>query len=94
MAHKGGKGTTRNGRDSRSKRLGIKLFAGQPTQAGSVLVRQRGTRYLPGENVRRGKDDTLYAVTNGKVAFRTIRKKAFSGIQRVAKIVNVIPQSN
>jgi large subunit ribosomal protein L27 len=69
MAHKKGMGSTRNGRDSQSKRLGVKRFAGQVVTAGSILVRQRGTRIHPGENVGRGGDDTLFAKTAGVVEF-------------------------
>lgn len=69
MAHKKGGGTSRNGRESHSKRLGVKEFGGQLVLAGSILVRQRGTRIHPGDNVRRGGDDTLYAVTDGEVFF-------------------------
>ena len=69
MAHKKGQGSIRNGRDSKSKRLGVKRFAGQFVTAGSILIRQRGTRILPGENVGRGKDDTLFALTEGFVTF-------------------------
>ncbi len=69
MAHKKGQGSIRNGRDSKSKRLGVKRFAGQFVKAGSILIRQRGTRILPGENVGKGKDDTLFALTEGFVTF-------------------------
>lgn len=69
MAHKKGMGSSRNGRDSRSKRLGIKRFAGQFVSAGSVLVRQRGTKVKPGANVGWGRDDTLFALIDGIVAF-------------------------
>ena len=69
MAHKKGQGSIRNGRDSKSKRLGIKRFAGQFVKAGSILIRQRGTKMLPGENVGKGKDDTLFALTEGFVTF-------------------------
>jgi large subunit ribosomal protein L27 len=69
MAHKKGGGTSRNGRDSRSQRLGVKAFGGHIVTAGNILVRQRGTRIHPGENVRRGGDDTLYAIVDGKVVF-------------------------
>jgi len=82
-------GTTKLGRDSISKRLGVKLFEGQMAKPGSVLVRQRGTRFLPGKNVRRGNDDTLYAIKAGKVRFRTIRKTCFNGKKRIAKVVDV-----
>jgi large subunit ribosomal protein L27 len=70
MAHKKGQGSSRNGRDSNSQRLGVKVFAGQKVTGGSILVRQRGTRFLPGRNVGRGKDDTLFACVGGVVAFR------------------------
>ncbi len=69
MAHKKGMGSTRNGRDSRSKRLGVKRFGGQTVSAGSILVRQRGTRFKAGENVGRGGDDTLFAKVDGVVVF-------------------------
>jgi len=70
MAHKKGQGSSRNGRDSNAQRLGVKRFAGQAVPGGSILVRQRGTRFLPGENVGRGKDDTLFAKVAGIVRFR------------------------
>ncbi len=69
MAHKKGQGSSRNGRDSTSQRLGIKAYGGTPVTAGSILVRQRGTRYHPGRNVRRAKDDTLFALVDGIVVF-------------------------
>ncbi len=70
MAHKKGAGSSRNGRESESKRLGIKLFGGQFAKAGNIIVRQRGTRHHPGLNVGIGKDHTLFALTNGKVEFK------------------------
>jgi large subunit ribosomal protein L27 len=70
MAHKKGQGSSRNGRDSNAQRLGVKRFAGQIVSGGSILVRQRGTRFLPGSNVGRGKDDTLFAKVPGVVRFR------------------------
>ena len=73
MAHKKGVGSTDNGRDSKSKRLGVKLFGGQAAQAGNIIVRQRGTKYHPGENVYMGKDFTLHAKIDGKVSFRKSR---------------------
>jgi large subunit ribosomal protein L27 len=69
MAHKKGQGSVRNGRESHSKRLGIKVYAGQAVQAGGIIVRQRGTRYHPGRNVGRGRDDTLFALVDGVVGF-------------------------
>ena len=71
MAHKKGVGSSKNGRDSQGQRLGVKRFAGQQVSAGSSIVRQRGTRIHPGQNVGRGKDDTLFAKTNGIVKFET-----------------------
>lgn len=69
MAHKKGTGSTRNGRDSNSKRLGVKRYGGQSVKAGSIIIRQRGTRVHPGENVGRGNDDTLYSLIDGIVKF-------------------------
>ncbi len=83
MAHKKGQGSTRNGRDSESKRLGVKRFGGEFVRAGGIIVRQRGTKYHPGLNVGRGGDDTLFATTDGTVTFRT-RKGG-------RKLVNVEP---
>ncbi|MGD8813235.1 MAG: 50S ribosomal protein L27 [Anaerolineales bacterium] len=83
MAHKKGGGTSRNGRDSQSQRLGVKEFGGQIVTAGHILVRQRGTRIHPGVNVRRGGDDTLYAIADGKVMF--------DHGPRGRKRVNVVP---
>ncbi len=85
MAHKKAGGSTRNGRDSKSKRLGVKCFGGQQVNAGSIIVRQRGTRFHAGENVGRGKDDTLFAKENGQVVFETKgpRSKKFVRIEAV-----------
>lgn len=69
MAHKKGLGSTKNGRDSRAQRLGVKRFAGETVSAGSIIVRQHGTHFHPGENVGRGGDDTLFAKIDGTVAF-------------------------
>ncbi len=69
MAHKKGMGSSRNGRDSESKRLGVKIFGGQDAVAGNIIVRQRGTKHHPGENVGIGKDHTLFALIDGKVKF-------------------------
>jgi large subunit ribosomal protein L27 len=70
MAHKKGAGSSRNGRESESKRLGIKLFGGQAAKAGNIIVRQRGTRHHPGQNVGIGKDHTLFALIDGTITFR------------------------
>ncbi|MFZ1948120.1 MAG: 50S ribosomal protein L27 [bacterium] len=69
MAHKKGVGSSRNGRDSNSQRLGVKRYSGEQINAGTIIVRQRGTRIVPGENVGMGKDNTLFALVSGKVAF-------------------------
>ncbi|GMU93508.1 MAG: 50S ribosomal protein L27 [Candidatus Hydrogenedentota bacterium] len=74
MAHKKAGGSSRNGRDSAAQRLGIKRYGGESVSAGSILVRQRGTQYHPGINVGIGKDDTLFALKNGIVRFRQVRK--------------------
>ena len=74
MAHKKGEGSVKNGRDSQSKRLGVKVFGGQPAISGNILVRQRGTVYHPGKNVGVGKDFTLFALTDGVVEFRKGRQ--------------------
>ena len=75
MAHKKGVGSSRNGRDSNPNRLGIKRAGGQPINAGSIIVRQRGTKFHPGRNVGRGKDDTLFALIDGVVTFERMRAR-------------------
>jgi len=82
-------GSTSLGRDSQPKYLGVKLFGGQKAQPGSIIVRQRGSKFLPGKNVRKGKDDTLYAISKGIVKFVTKKIKKFDGSRKVAKVVNV-----
>ncbi|MBD2718696.1 MULTISPECIES: 50S ribosomal protein L27 [Synechococcales] len=74
MAHKKGTGSTRNGRDSNSKRLGVKRYGGETVSAGSILIRQRGTSVIPGVNVGRGSDDTLFALVDGVVSFESIKR--------------------
>ena len=85
MAHKKGMGSTKNGRDSESKRLGVKMFGGQKVKAGNILVRQRGTKHHPGQNVGIGKDHTLFALTDGVVEF--------NGRGTKRSIVSVTPES-
>ncbi|MYG81696.1 MAG: 50S ribosomal protein L27 [Gemmatimonadetes bacterium] len=75
MAHKKGVGSSRNGRDSNPKRLGVKRFGGERVVAGNILVRQRGTRFHPGINVGRGRDDTLFATADGTVKFENLRRR-------------------
>ncbi len=83
MAHKKGAGSSRNGRDSNSQRLGVKKFGGEVVRSGNIIVRQRGTHFHPGLNVDRGRDDTLFAIADGVVKFETLR----SG----RKIISVYP---
>ena len=82
-------GSSKNFRDSNPKYLGVKLFAGQQAKAGQILIRQRGTKFLPGKNVGLGKDHTLFALKQGIVSFATKRKRGFDNSQRIAKVVNV-----
>ncbi len=84
-------GTAKNLRDSNPKYLGTKLYDGQKAQAGSIIVRQRGTRIMPGRNVRVGKDHTLFAIKDGIIKFRTQRHTRFSGHPGVKPVVDVIP---
>ena len=80
MAHKKGLGSSKNGRDSQSKRLGVKIFAGQPVKAGMIIVRQRGTRFRPGDGTGIGRDDTIFAVREGVVEFRRSGEKRFVSV--------------
>ncbi|HMN33391.1 MAG TPA: 50S ribosomal protein L27 [Chitinophagaceae bacterium] len=80
MAHKKGEGSVKNGRDSQSKRLGVKLYGGQAAIAGNIIVRQRGTVYHPGTNVGVGKDFTLYALQDGTVNFRKTKEKTIVSV--------------
>ncbi len=91
MAHVKGTGTTSLGRDSKGQRLGVKLFAGQTAKAGSIIVRQRGLQFRPGANVRRSKDNTLFAEVTGIVSFRKRKVKRFNGQLKEAQFVNVKP---
>ena len=91
MAHKKAGGSTSLGRDSISKRLGIKLYAGEKAKPGAIIVRQRGTKYHPGENVKLGSDYTIFAVKAGIVKFTNKKLKKFNNTLKDAKIVNVIP---
>ncbi|MEA3448173.1 MAG: 50S ribosomal protein L27 [Bacteroidota bacterium] len=88
MAHKKGAGSSRNGRESESKRLGVKLFGGEYAIAGNIIIRQRGTKHYPGKNVKRGKDDTLYAIADGMVQFQKKRNnRSFVSVIPVEKEV-------
>jgi len=89
MAHTKAGGSTKLGRDSESKRLGVKLFAGEKARAGNILVRQRGSKFIAGKNVRKGGDDTLYAVAEGTIKFSDKKIGRFDGKRRQAKVVSV-----
>jgi len=85
MAHKKGLGSTKNGRDSNSQRLGIKAYGGERVTSGSIIVRQRGTKYRPGRNIGIGKDDTLFALMHGVVSFTGIKRKTVHIVPAEAK---------
>jgi large subunit ribosomal protein L27 len=89
MAHTKSGGSTKLGRDSESKRLGIKINDNEAVKVGEIIVRQRGTRYVPGRNVSRGGDDTIYAAATGVVRFSSSKKTRFDGNRRYVTIVNV-----
>jgi len=82
-------GSSRLGRDSESKRLGVKIYDGQKISTGMIIIRQRGTKYLPGKNTKRGSDDTIYAVKKGVVRFKPKTKMLYSGKRRTTTIISV-----
>jgi large subunit ribosomal protein L27 len=84
-------GSTRLGRDSAAQRLGVKISDGQKAKIGMIIIRQRGTKYLLGKNVKKGSDDTIYAMKDGVVKFTSKSKLLFNGVRRTAKVVSVIP---
>ena len=90
MAHKKAGGSTGLGRDSQSKRLGVKLFAGQQAKAGNILVRQRGTKFHPGKNVGKGKDDTLFAKITVMISFRKLKKRKGDGLLKEDKVIKYL----
>lgn len=90
MAHKKAGGSSKNGRDSQAKRLGVKLFGGEVTPAGAIIIRQRGTHYMPGENVGMGRDHTIFSYLAGTVSFRQKRVRKFDGRAQTQTFVNVI----
>jgi large subunit ribosomal protein L27 len=92
MAHTKSGGSTALGRDSNAKRLGVKLFDGQLAKAGSIIVRQRGTKFHPGQNVIRGNDDTLFAQIPGIVKFNSKKLKKFNGQLKESSVVGVMPK--
>jgi large subunit ribosomal protein L27 len=93
MSHKKAGGSTTNGRDSKSKRLGVKIFGEQAVKAGGIIIRQRGTKYFPGENTGMGKDHTIFSLVNGKVFFTEKALKKYDGRIFKDRIVNVAPAS-
>ena len=90
MAHTKAIGTTRLGRDSQPKYLGVKLYDGQLAKPGDIIIRQRGTKFLAGKGVRFGSDYTIYSILKGKVKFTTKKKKNFDSTRRLVKVVNVL----
>ncbi len=90
MAHTKAKSAAKNNRESEAKRLGVKLFGGEKVKTGEIIIRQRGTKFHPGAGVRRGNDDTLYAVASGTVKFASKRKISFDGKRKAIKTVSVI----
>jgi len=90
MAHKKAAGSTSLGRDSESKRLGVKLSDGSWAKIGSIIIRQRGTKYQPGKNVKKGKDDTLFAMKAGFVKFSTRKMRKYDNSLKTCKIVNIL----
>ncbi len=92
MAHRKAGGSTQLGRDSISKRLGVKIFGDQKVEAGQIIIRQRGTKWRPGKNVKRGEDDTLYAMTNGIVKFAKKKVRTFTGNLEKKRFVSVVAE--
>ncbi len=91
MSHKKAGGSTKNGRDSRAKRLGVKVFGEQAVKAGGIIIRQRGTKYFPGKNAGMGKDFTIFSLSNGVVKFREKAVKKFNGRKYKDVFVDVMP---
>ncbi|MEX1014763.1 MAG: 50S ribosomal protein L27 [Candidatus Paceibacterota bacterium] len=90
MAHVKQKGGYKGSSDSESKRLGVKRFDGQTVNPGTILIRQNGTKFHPGKNVKKGKDDTLFSIAEGKVKFSKQKRQSFTGAKKYVKVVNVI----
>ncbi len=91
MSHKKAAGSTQNGRDSQAKRLGVKVYGEQAVRAGGIIIRQRGTKYFPGQNAGMGKDHTIYSLIDGKVHFTQKAMKKFDGRVFKDKVVNILP---
>lgn len=94
MAHRKAGGSSDNGRDSRAQRLGVKLFGGQRADVGNIIIRQRGTKFHPGNNVKRGSDDTLFSMISGVVEFQTRKMRDFTGGLAKRTFVHVIPKES
>jgi len=92
MAHKKAGGSTRNGRDSRSQRLGVKIFGDQFAKAGNIIIRQYGMSFKAGENVGVAGDDTLFALVDGLVSFKKVMRRKFTGALRPTRVVSVVPK--
>lgn len=92
MAHKKATGSTRLGRDSRAQRLGVKIFGDQFAKAGNIIIRQHGCKFVPGENVGKGDDDTLFALADGLVSFKKVMRRRFTGALESARVVSVVPK--
>ena len=92
MAHTKAGGSTKLGRDSRAKRLGVKVNHNEDIRVGEIIIRQRGTHYFPGKNVKRAGDDSLYALANGTVAFRTKQRTRFDGSRHAVTLVSILPR--
>jgi large subunit ribosomal protein L27 len=91
MAHKKAGGSTRNGRDSRSQRLGVKIFGDQHAKAGNIVVKQFGQKFKAGDGVGVGKDDTLYALKDGLVSFKRVMRRKFTGALEPTRVVSIVP---
>lgn len=90
MSHKKAGGATHLGRDSNAQRLGVKLHAGEAVKPGMIIIRQRGTKFHPGANVKRAGDDSLYALASGRVQFNTRKRRRFDGTLKLAKFVSIV----
>lgn len=91
MAHKKAAGSTRLGRDSKAKRLGVKIFGDQHAKAGNIIIRQRGSKFAAGDGIGVGKDDTLYALRDGLVQFKKVMVRKFTGSLRPTRVVSIVP---
>lgn len=90
MAHVKAGGTAQNLKDSPGQRLGVKLFGGEKVKKGNIIIRQHGTKFHPGKNVKRGKDDTLFALADGVIEFKVLKKEKFNGLLAPTRMVNIV----